>query len=412
MRRLILLLAVLIAVPLFAQTTHTISRIEVRGSVPARVVTTQTALVEGRSYTTADLEAAMGRLRRLPFVFDATYTVDGSTLVIDVAAVTRFFGELDAVGSGFDGNDSGSAQVTGGGRFFLGSGGVAQGQVHQFIAEGGEDGTAADLAYTHYGVAGTRLFLGASVSDSLRTQHGFDPDPSFNLFAGYPLTVRQSLRADFLDQGFRVRNTIFGAPQGRNSFSDRKAFRLQWLYDTTEDPYFSRRGLSVFAGPSFSDETSQFDVIIFDPADGPVEILSFRSEVESRSLDAGARHYWARGERGAIFGDVNVSLFQSENFTTTRGIGPPYPPVIPSSTDTDGASVSVGLGYAHNLFDFASHPALRHRVEAGANYARRYIDHEFDLIGDSTRNETNVNAAYVLRNNFATVRLTLGYYWD
>ena len=412
MRRLTLLLAVLFAVPLFAQTTHTISRIEVRGDVPARVVTTQTALVEGRSYTDDDLQVAMGRLRRLPFVFDATYRVDGTTLVIEVDGVTRLFGELDASATGFEGHETGGASLTGGGRFFLGSGGVAQGRVSQFVAEGGEDGTSADLGYTHYGIAGTRLFAGASVGDSFRTDRGFDPDPTVTLFAGYPLTVRQTLRADYVDQGYRARNTIFGGPRALNRSGDRNAFHLRWNYDTTEDPFFSRRGLAVFAGPSFSDERSQFDIIIFDPADGPAEILNFNSEIESRSVDVGARKFWARGDRGAIFADAAVSFFRAESTSNILGLpGNDDVPVVPSTHTTDGTTAAIGLGYAHNLFDFASHPALRHRVEAGATYVRRYVDRDL-VVGEHTINSTSVNAAYVLRREFATVRLTLSYLFD
>src|SRR5215213_10142097 len=123
MRRLTFCLALLFAIPLAAQTKHLVSRIDVRGNVPAAIVTSQSALEEGRSYSERDLDDAVSRLRRLPFVFDARYSLAGDTLVIEVDAVTRFFAGLDANGFRSDNDQGGVAALSGGGRLFLRSGG-------------------------------------------------------------------------------------------------------------------------------------------------------------------------------------------------------------------------------------------------------------------------------------------------
>src|SRR5690242_2048628 len=107
-RRAILFIAVTLALPLLAQPRE-VSRIEVRGSVPAGIILSQSALVEGRGYTESDLDAAIARLRRLPFVHDARYALEGETLVLEVDGVTPLFFDAQAVSDRFRSDSANSA---------------------------------------------------------------------------------------------------------------------------------------------------------------------------------------------------------------------------------------------------------------------------------------------------------------
>jgi hypothetical protein len=399
-RRVILFLMLLVAVPLLAQTQHLVSRIDVRGNVPAAIVQSQSALAAGRSYSDKDLEVAMARLRRLPFVFDARYTIEGETLVVEVDAVNRFFAELDASGIGYEGRQTGGASVAGGARFFLGSGGVAQARATEIVTEG-DDGSLFDADYSHYGIGGTRLYAAAGVSQSVSHDDHVDFDPTWRLTLGYPLTVRQTLSASYSDEGFSSRRSLPVFPVPLESSGDRSLLSLRWTWDTSDDPYFARNGLTISAGPTWSDASSRFDgAIIFAP-DGPSAILSYRSDVTSTALAVEARKFWATGTRGTWFSGLSADRTRSEH--DTEEIGIPEQQHYDSDTNT----VAVTAGYAHNLFDWNARPGTRQRLELGATYSRQTFDQPF--FSGVTVDSTALHAAYVLRRQFATVRLNLSY---
>lgn len=398
-RRVMLLAAFAVAVPLLAQTKHLISRIDVRGGVPARIVASQTALAAGRTYSDGDLEVAMARLRRLPFIYDAKYTIEGETLVIEVDAVRRLFADVGASGFGYDGDESASGVIGGGGRLFLGgSGGVAEAEVHELVTEA-DDATSARAAYSHYGIAGTRLFATAEVSQSLQNHDGFDPDPTWRLMAGYPLTVRQTLTASYVDQGYRIRHRL-PAPLGRTTqFSSQNTLALGWTWDTTNDPFFARHGATIRATTAWSDASFQFDGIIIGlPGDGVPN--TFRTEVDATTFDARADKFWPIGSRGVLFSGAGGYWAENETKTTQTSL----PGAARFDVHNYGASVTAG--YARNLFDWNTRPTVRQRIELGATYRYEVFEQP---VRDVTSNATTIEAAYVLRHPFATVRLNLSY---
>ena len=401
-RRIILLLALLFAFPLLAQTKRLVSRIDVRGNVPAGIVTSQSALAEGRSYSDKDLDIAMARLRRLPFVFDASWSVDGDTLVIEVNPMSRFFGDLTGTAAGTEGDRSTSAALTGGGRHFLGRGGVAQAHVTQALTEG-HGQTFVDGEYSHYGIAGTRLWARGAVGYSLRNQNGFEPDPTWNVDIGYPLTVRQSLTASWTDSGYRINRSFPDGP-GLNGFSNFNATRLLWTWDTSEDPFFARSGEIVNAGPTWAKQSSQSGGFVFIGPNGEIFDFGSRNESETTSFTADARKYFATGTRGAVFGGLAATAFRTENSPSVFG------PIPFEPTEVEGNVVVLSGGYAHNLFDWSARPNTRHRAEVGASYRRNTFDQGFN--GNVTVDSYTVDAAYVLRRQYATVRLQLSYLFD
>jgi hypothetical protein len=404
-RRLILILAFLIAVPVVAQ--HRVSRIEVRSSVPDAIITSQSALEEGRSYSDKDLEVAVARLRRLPFVFDARYSLEGETLVLEVDAMTRFFGDLEAAAIGYQSNETVAGTIGGGGRMFLGSGGVLQGGVSQFVSDF-NDTTSVEAEYAHYGIAGTRLFAVGGLNYSVvHEDNDFEPDPSLRLTVGYPINVRNTLTASLIDDGYRRSRTLIDAPGPLTDSGDSQALNLRWTYDTSEDPFFARHGLIVSGGPSWGRLKSTFSAAAVTFPDGVVTILRGRHQSDSVALIADAKKYWAHRDRGAFFTAANLTLSRDDREEFVDGS-------ILRRGEVDSSGARVQVGYARNLFDRASATSqTRQRLEFAAGYARQEFEHFSGPVSASaTRNTTDFSAAYVLRRNFATVRLGLSYSFE
>lgn len=401
-RRIILLLALLFAFPLLAQTRRLVSRIDVRGNVPAGIVTSQTALAEGRSYSDKDLDIAVARLRRLPFVFDASWSVEGDTLVIEVNPMSRFFGDLTGTASEREGDRSTHAALAGGGRLFVGSGGVAQAHVTQSLTEG-HGQTFADAEYSHYGIAGTRLWARGSVGYSLRNQNGFEPDPTWNVDVGYPLTIRQSLTASWTDSGYRINRSFPDSP-GLSGFNNFNATRLLWTWDTSDDPFFARSGEIVNAGPTWAKQSTRSGGFVFIGPNGEIFDFGSRSESETTSFTADARKYFATGTRGALFGGLAATAFRTENSPSAFG------PIILEPNEIEGNVAVLSGGYAHNLFDWSARPDIRHRGEIGASYRRSTFDQGFR--GEVTVDSYTLDTAYVLRHQYGMVRFQLSYLFE
>ena len=391
-----------------AETKHVVSRIEVRGGVPAGIVVSQSALVAGRSYSDADLDAAVARIRRLPFVFHASHSLEGETLVVEVGATSRFFGELDAAGTAFRNDQSGIAALSGGGRMFLGSAGVASASVHELVAEH-EDTTAVDLEYGHYGIGGSRLFALGGVNYQLERDESLQADPAFRLVLGYPLTVRQTLTASVSRAGFESSTSLALLSQALRSSSETRTLALRWTWDTTDDPFFARRGLLIDGGPAWTRDESRFDTLsIIFPGLGPgFEVVTIASERETVAWEANARRFWSVGSRGAVVTGAGVRFDQVESDEGRGDAG-----FVPDEFESRTASVS--LGYSQNLFDEIERmQPLRQRVEGSVAYHRSEIDLAAPYFGGAyTSGATVLSAAYVLRWNFGTVRLGLSYSFE
>lgn len=399
-RRAVLLLTFTLALPCFAQTQRLVSRIEVRGSVPAAIVISQSALVEGRGYSDADLDAAVARLRRLPFVHDARYALEGETLVLEIDGATPLFFDVQALGARSDFDTETSTMAGGGGRVFHGSGGVAEGRVMKLLADADAEATRGEVGYSYYGIGGTRLFATAKVEAMITDVDGFSPDPAWQLTVGYPLTVRQTISAIAQGSSFSNRRTVPGLPRELESRFDDRLLTLRWAYDTTDDPLFTRSGSLVSAGPSWGWQDTKSEGRTFPiPAEGPT-IETRRSNGTFAGLGADARKYLPVGARGALSAGLETSLQQEErDFRTDDG------PV--QATERDFDVVRLSLGYGYNFFDRSS-PAgnARHRAELGVTASRRRSDF---ALGTFTEKETTVNAGYIFRKPYGTVQLNLAY---
>lgn len=392
-------LALLLAIPIAAQ--QRISRIEVRGDVPSSIVISQSALTEGETYTESDLDAAAARVRRLPFVHDARYTVDGETLRIEVTGMTPVFGEVEAFAVKTRFGDTSASFIGGGGRHFIGSG-VVEATVNAYVGDG-EDLYRADLQFAQYGIGGTRLFAIAGTSLNLNDPDGFERDPEWQLAVGYPLSVRQTITASAFQTGYQATSEFPGLPRALESHSQTRTIQLLWDYDTTEDPYFARRGLRISAGPEWSKVESQFEAFTIPLPPAQPQIRTTRNEGERTAAIVEARAFRPFRTRSTFFAGLEAS--RGENDFEQRVNDDP---VTTGSSDEDFVLLSAGVG--HNFFDWSSPvTAGRHRIEAAFAAGRR---REENLFGDRTEDEQSVSVGYSYRKRFATVRVNLLYGWE
>jgi len=164
MRRLLCLLLLLgCASASYAEDRFLIERIDVRKLVHASadVIRAESRLQEGNSYVEADLRAASDRVRRLPFVLDAVFSLergsvrDSYVLVITVSETRPFFFRYQLIPFFETSHDVGAVDNDAlvAARWFAGSRGVfhVAGIAHQSDRPFEASYISAQAGYTRYG---------------------------------------------------------------------------------------------------------------------------------------------------------------------------------------------------------------------------------------------------------------------
>jgi hypothetical protein len=212
-----------------------------RRPASARIVLSESLLKEGQSYGEDDLRVAIRRIKRLPFVIEASFALRKGTergryeLVITVEETRPLFADVKLqpnVNANRIEEDLPIAQhrVDFGGesllgfREFVGSTGL-------IFATLGSSNSFSQVGYTRYDLFGGGSFASVALA--------YDPNSDTytpSLSAGLPLTVNQSLRATVS----RLRST-FKSGSFRLDEENRSA-QLDWLYNTTDDPLFPTQG--------------------------------------------------------------------------------------------------------------------------------------------------------------------------
>ena len=357
-----------------AQTSFVIERIDVAESrVRPAIVRAETRLAAGRTYTTAQLDQAIYRVRRLPFVVDATYSLEpGSSpesrvMRISVADQGMFNYNLDVQGVAMTGGYA--TTTTGLGlRFFPAASGALDFSLGGigFSAGGGRgSGHFGDVAaqYTAYGLFGTSACAGAGVITSYNSK---DRLVSPLLLLGVPLTQTQTLRGTF------VRNT---------DSSDRSTVvAAHWLFETTDDPYFTRRGVAIAAGPQWQKLHFVGD---FNP--GTKFFFHVDDRTDSRGFDMTAAKYWPMAQHSAYWARANASLFNDTGVNNGRDSTPVHERrgdfILGVAHDFDGGRgggdefrrgrVELGLGYHHDRTSSRFNATERSGPEVFAGFAYR-----------------------------------------
>lgn len=261
-----------------AEPSFFIETIEVIGLDFARpeIVLAESLLEAGQELREDELGAAMSRIRRLPFVVDASFALrKGSErgryrLEIEVEETRRFFFGQDltythftnslAINDFLADSDSLAPGELAGVRLFAGN------YTMLFASVSGSRGVQAGL--TRYNLFDRRIFfsLALQAADCCALDVfplGIDPtfsswshDQDFrevSLTLGMPLTSEQSLRLRLLrstsEEGFR--RQLLGRENRRASLPyedfEHDQVELAWIRDTADDPILPTRGQTLTA---------------------------------------------------------------------------------------------------------------------------------------------------------------------
>jgi hypothetical protein len=295
------------------------------------IVAAESLLQLGREYSEQELREAVYRVKRLPFVVDAEFSLRkggerGSyQLVITVEETRLIFYAADVGGaySAYDppvptGQDrvEWGATATLGGRWFVGSQGLV------FASFQGYDGLglqSGQVGYTRYNLFGR----GGFASVALYTNLDEDLEDSYqsSLSAGIPIVGNHSLRAD-LSWGHFKDDSL-----GTTFQLESKSLGLAWIYDTTDDPLFPTSGTRVVTNVQYFEDEHTFE----DP------FARFEDRFESYGAGLGGSRYWALTHRQSIFVDLGGSWGHS-----TAG----------GRSGIDSWTVATGLGHSMDLWGF------------------------------------------------------------
>lgn len=328
----------------------------------ASLIVAESLLRAGESYTEAALRQGVYRVRRLPFVRAARFSLrKGSErgsyeLVITVEETNRvFFGAETSLAKGAEWQLGGVGTV--GGRVFVGAHGVA------FAALQGEQ---ARVGYTHYNLFNRRIFASLEIGRTddccggLTYDHVFGgPDPdglpsdtdSAELTLGFPVarnqTVQLSLLADQTD-GFGRSLSISGQGEVLEvrfpvDARQRRA-ELRWVLDTSDDPVVPSRGTVVTALVGAAE--SRRDARFFRPGVQPPAEQSVRFEDELVNGSVSVRHFWPLSVRQSLSlaGTLSTTRSSNENELCC------FPAESRFSADATSEGSVLDLGYAASLW--------------------------------------------------------------
>ena len=268
-----------------AQPTFLIERIEVAGveRVSAGVIVYESRLSEGTAYSEQELSAANDRLRRLPFVLDATFALqkgsarDRYVLVITVNEARPLFYDLDLVPL-YLLEDAYRVSTTNGAvlgaRFFAGArnafhfGGFAKDSPRPFT----NDLILFQAGYTRYGVFGTGALVTLAINQTTSTG-SFQPE----VVVALPLSGNQTMTLLY--------------KTSETSLELERVIEARWSVNSTNHPFFPTRGLVISAGPIVS---------LADGERRPVftETVPFHSR--AYALEGELKRYWEIDDRWSM----------------------------------------------------------------------------------------------------------------
>jgi len=348
------------------------------------IVSDQSLLVAGRSYSEQEIREAVYRVRRLPFVLGAELSLrdgkapDGKQVVITVDSNSSYFLVADVTGTyngdaqkGQDATDWGVA-ATGGGRWFLGPMGLASVSAQGFDGAGVEIGQAD---YTRYGLFGR----GAAVKIAASTNVDRDLNDFYtgSLALEVPLTGNHSLRStlDWFQSksdsgGFRSRN-------------ESGTVGLSWVYDSTDDPLFPTRGRSALGGARYSDSKQTFQSTEF----------SSRQTSHDIGLQLAGSRFWSLTTRQSVSAAFNASWDRT---------------TLAAFRETNENSLaSVKLGHATDLQRrLLGSGGVDLRWENSLEVLSSRFDGPFSR---EWRSDARVTTGLALRNRWAITRLSFTY---
>ena len=400
MSRTILTFVVLLAaVSSLAQSDVVVERIDVIAKrTPSEILIAEMRLPKGRtSYTEDEIEQAIYRLRRLPFVADATYVLEpGLSSDARVLRVTV----IDETPLHFTFDISGVAQRNGyvmslaqaGYRFFPGRSGVLDLTMGGLAsAAGGGTGVVhfgnLTAEYTRYGLFGTSAFAAIGVTSDYNAANRLI---SPVVVAGVPLNQTQTIRAMYARSGDKSDSSSL--------------MKAEWLLETIDDPYFARRGVSVAVGPQREKLRHVEDFVLTTPKPGGGVVrtpVHLDDTLRGNGAGVDVSKFWPRAEHAALWGRVNGTYFSESDLEKEPPLG-----VHTSTTRRELGDVLGGVAYNFDHWRTVNDEFDRKRIEFGAGYHRDWSKTNgfaFDRSGPE------LFASTTFRNHWVTFRVSV--YW-
>ncbi len=356
-----------------AAATFFIETITVEGArfASSRLVLSESLLQPGRAYSEDELRLGVYRLKRLPFILEARFSLrKGSVrgtyeLVITVEEPRRFFLGLDATAVPEE-DWSGVGRGAVGLRTFAGANGVA------FVALEGDELRAG---YTHYNLFGKNLFaslevggkssccrgiafefgdetsldrggLGSGVDPFELTLKG-DTTGKLAFTLGLPLGKSQGLRFVLRNEESE-RNRFFSVLEALGSSAavevlaeetQRQEAELRWLSDTTDDPVVPTRGRLITVALAGVD--NQRDTAVVSPgAGGRISVEEGSRSFEARSA---MRLYWPLPKGQALSFGWEATLSRERNTSSAPG-------GIARQDNSTDSDAEIWVGYSRDLW--------------------------------------------------------------
>ena len=415
-----------------------IERITVEGpkEAAANIVRAETLLRPGELYTEDQLRQAVYRVRRIPFVLDATFSLrKGSRrgayeLLIEVEPARWFFYDAWVRAFAFEQplvlrdetfrGDRSSVALVGlaGARLFVGRSGVV------FAAVDSQEG--GQVGFTQYDLFHRGILASAGISrdaccvievlplglDPTFSSWSFNETVRFSLGLSIPLSGPQSIQFAASerqgDQG--TQEEVLGPrgerPDRRTMTGDKLSYRraeAKWVWDTSDDPVVPTRGLSVSAGLEASRFAARdLTLEVLDPFEPDFVARSRASSLRSEQV-VGAlsviRH-WPVTPRQTVSVQGRISAGRSRVETLDLGGG-----VSNGHAETYGGS--VGVDHAVTLRRSRTAGKLSDlRLESGVEVGAETVSPH---IPPSPLRRIAVHTGLVFRNAWGRARVSLSY---
>ncbi len=388
-------LAVLAGVPAGGETapalapaaaTFLIERVSVEGIArgQAAIVAGESLLKPGGTYNEGELRDAVYRVKRLPFVLSADFSlrkgsVRGSyELVIKVVATKPFFFSVDAIGQryrdltfGGVGDFGWNATSSLGARQTIGPFGEAFLQWNQTDYDYGRGSREYQVGYNQYNLLGRGAVASVVYTQSVPSLFGSRRRLQLELTV--PVSGNHALQVGVTGDRYE---SVLGDVTNRSQYVRSS---VGWMYDDTDDPVSARDGQRVEA-------TLTYYTILNDPRYGAWE----SALAISRYRPLTDRQSWS------LLGQM--SAYRS-SFGGT-------------STGTTG-DLSIGVGHALELFGKPWSKGMnRLRLETRASFTwnRYYGPGIAEPVVDRSWTY-GLGAGLVFRNPWGIVRATFDYGW-
>ena len=375
MKRSLLVLLLACAPALRGEERFLIERIDVRHLLHASadVIRAETRLHDGESCAESDLRAANDRIRRLPFVLDAAFSLergsvrDAYVLVITVTETRPLFYRLDFVPFFESRNVVKSVDNDEllGVRWFAGNRGAFHLAAigHQSDRPFESSYVSLQGGYTRYGLFHDRAFATFTVDHFGRTEGGGKGGTLPGALVGISLTPNQTLTISYR-----------GVDAGTLNRRAERFFESRLAYNTTNHPYFPSEGSLLSIAPVLA----WIDLV--DRIHTPVHDFDV-------ALDGHAARYWTLGDRttaAAILDGGFLHVEQEAHGHRTFDLG----------YGTGALQLSRSLGEDRRLELMLRGVTRHHQVNP--------------LLPDTN---TQASLTWVRRNAWGILRLGVGYAW-